>query len=177
MKACLLIATFMLTFTLGRAQSHGPSQGTSRDTAIRNDAVAVMSRKPFIHGVRDREEQMDLRLTGIYSRGEVLYYRLELVNHSALIYDIDQIRLSIRDKKKLNRHAWQQVFMEPLWIAGYATTLDPGEKRVWVVALRKEVLSTYQYLAVDLLERHGGRNLRLSVGYKKILRTRFVNEL
>lgn len=125
-------------------------------------------------GIRDTREGVSFCLTGVYSKDEVLYYRLVAVNHSPLIYDVDALRCTIRDKKVLRRHAIQEVDMAPLWIKGDSLRIAPGERSLWLVALRKDVLPPGRYLSIALLERHGSRDLELKVGYKQLLRAKRV---
>ena len=122
-----------------------------------------------VHSIRDHREGMSFRLTGIYSRDEVLYYRVEAFNNSPLVYDVDGLRCAIRDQKVVRRHAIQEVTMVPLWVKGDSLRVGPGRRAIWLVALRKEVLPPGQYLSIGLLERHGGRNLELKVGYRRLL--------
>ena len=122
-------------------------------------------------------EGVQLTLTGIYTHDEILYYRLVAENRSNLVYDVDALRFSIKDRKKLKRHAFQEIFLDPLWIRGDALRIPPGARVVWLVALRKEVLPRGQYLDIGLRERHGARNLDLAVGYASVLHAKIVNQL
>ena len=122
-------------------------------------------------------EGVQLTLTGIYTHDEILYYRLVVVNRSNLVYDVDALRFSIKDRKKLKRHAFQEIFLDPLWFRGDVTRIPPGARVVWWVALRKEVLPKDQYLDIGLLERHGARHLHLSVKYTSVLHAKIVNQL
>lgn len=129
------------------------------------------------HGPSDKGGGVSLRLTGVYSHDEVLYYRLFVENSSHLIYDVDVLRFSIRDRKRVRRHAYQEIILDPIWIRGDSLRVPPGGRAVWWVALPKEVLEPEQYLSIAMLERHGGRHLYLSLGSRSILRARIVNEL
>jgi hypothetical protein len=133
--------------------------------------------RPYLHHISAHVEEMDFALTGVYVDGETLCYRLLVANHSHLIYDVDQLRFCIRDRRKVRRHAYQEVFPEPLWIRGDTRGVGPGETKIWWIGLPKEVLSNKEFLQIDLLERRGGRNLQLHVGYRTILGARVVNEL
>jgi hypothetical protein len=125
----------------------------------------------------DRNEGMTLKLTGIYSRDEVLCYRLETRNRSPLVYDVAGLRVTVRDRKVVRRHAFQEVVLTPLWIRGDSLRVGPGQKARWRIALPKEVLSREQYLCIRLLEQHGQRDLLLKIGYRSLLRAKIVNDL
>ncbi len=126
-------------------------------------------------GIHQNKEGVSFRLTGIETRDEVIYYHLEAINHSPLIYDVDAIRCSIKDRKVVRRHALQEVPMPPFAIKGDSLRIPPGGKALWTMALRKEVLPSGQYLSIDLLERHGSRDLELRVGHRELLPARLLN--
>ena len=136
------------------------------------DSLLTQKSGHVLGGIRDKCEGMSFCLTGIYCQDEVLYYRIAAVNQSPLIYDVDGLRCTIRDKKVLRRHAIQEVDMTPLWIKGDSLRVAPGQRSVWLVALRKEVLPPGRYLSIGLLERHGSRDLELKVGYRQLLRAK-----
>jgi hypothetical protein len=131
----------------------------------------------FAQHTTDRKEGMTFTLTGIYSRDEVLCYRLETRNGSPLVYDVAGLRVTVRDRKVVRRHAFQEVVQTPLWIRGDSLRVGPGKKACWRIALPKEVLPPGQYLCIRLLERHGQRDLMLKVGYRSLLKAKIVNDL
>jgi hypothetical protein len=126
--------------------------------------------KASIRGVRDRQEGVTFRLRGIFTHDEVIYYRVEATNRSPLIYDVAAFRCTVRDRKVLKRHTYQEIPLVPLWIRGDTPRLAPGNTVLWTIALRKEVLPRGRYLSIRLLERWGSRNLELKVGYRWLLR-------
>ena len=120
-------------------------------------------------------EGIIFRLTGIKVRDEVVYYQLEAENRSPLIYDVDAIRCEIKDRKVIRRHAVQEVLMPTLSLHGDSLRIPPGKKAIWTIELRKEVLPYERYLSIELLERHGSRNLELKVRNRELLRARQLN--
>lgn len=129
------------------------------------------------HGPSDHGGGVSLRLTGVYVHDEVMYYRVFVRNHSHLVYDVDLLRFSMRDRRQVRRHAYQEVILSPIWIRGDSLRVPPGGRAVWWVALPKEVPSSEQYLSITMLERHGSRNLRVSVRSRSILSARIVKEM
>jgi hypothetical protein len=179
MKSYIILAGFMLSFAFAAAQTYPQPMAASSDPRVESapGISRLLSAKPRLHGIRDRRERMTLRLTGIYTWKEVLYYRLQVTNHSMVAYDPGLLRFSIRDRKMVRRHAFQEIDQQGLLASGNMDPVGAGERRVWIVALSKEVPSGAQYQVINLLERHGGRHFRLKVGFRKILRARIVNDL
>lgn len=138
------------------------------------DSLLNDHRTVFGHIDRDRREGITFRLTGVYTRDEVIYYSIEAWNHSPLVYDVDGIRCSIRDRKMMKRHAFQEITMAPLWIKGDSLRLGAGKRAVWIIALRKEVLPPDQYLSIQLLEQWGSRNLEVRVGSRILMKAKLL---
>ncbi len=49
-------------------------------------------------------------------------------------------------------------------------TVKAGDTNVIVVALPKFTIPDAKYLAIQIMEKNGGRNLKLKIGNKKILK-------
>lgn len=120
-------------------------------------------------------EGITFRLTGIETKGEVIYYDVEAQNESPFIYDVDDIRCEIKDKKVIRRHAIQVVPMPTLSRQGDSLRVPPGKKAKWTITLRKQVLPPGQDLYIELLERHGSRNLYLKIRPRDLLKARLLN--
>jgi hypothetical protein len=108
---------------------------------------------------------------------DTLCYVLQLSNHSPLSYTIGLLRYAVKDRKVIRRHAYQEIPKTPLWVKGYKPRVDAGQLQEWKVAFLPEAFSRDQCFEIDVYERHGARNLRVSVNWKKLMKARFVNEL
>lgn len=129
----------------------------------------------LIGDLHQYNQGISFRLTGISTKNEVIYYKVEAENDSPFIYDVEEIRCEIEDRKVVRRHAIQVVPMEKLSLKGDSLRIPPGKMAAWTIALRKEVLPPGQYLSIDLLERNGSRNLYLRIGPRELLRARLLN--
>ncbi len=84
-------------------------------------------------------------------------------------YDIDLLRFYIRDKKKSNRTAVQENELTPLYVAGNITQVKAYSTTVVVVALDKFTIPDAKYLALQIMEKNGGRHLSMKMSNKKIM--------
>ena len=117
------------------------------------------------------------KLIGIYIKDEVIYYQLEIHNHSPLDYDIDWLKFFIIDKKKSKRTAVQENEMIPLHIAGNKTQVKAYNFSVIVVALDKFTIPDAKFLGIQMMEKNGGRHFNLKVYNNQILKARIMPEL
>ncbi len=141
----------------------------NKNATLATYANAILDNPQTINGIRADKWQILAQIKGIYIKDDVIYYQLYLANESPIDYDIDLMRFYIRDKKKSKRTAVQEMELRSLHVAGNTTQVKANSNSVVVVALDKFTIPDAKYLAVQLMEKNGGRHLSLKVGNKKIL--------
>ena len=91
-------------------------------------------------------------------------------NQSNINYDIDQLRFFIRDRKKAKRTATQEIEIGPLYVQNDTPTIKGLSEQIFVFALPKFTIPDQKYLAVQFMEKNGGRHLELNVKDRKIIK-------
>lgn len=129
----------------------------------------ILDNSRTIHGIKDHGWGIEALISGIYIRENVIYYQVQLTNESPIDYDIDLIRFYIRDKKKGKRTAVQEIDLKPLHISGNTSTVKAKSQNSIVVALDKFTIPDAKYLAVEIMEKNGGRHLQMRVSNRKII--------
>lgn len=140
-------------------------------------ANSIIDNPPVIHGLRNASYEIFANVSGIYIRGETIYYQLQLKNRSAIDYDIDYLHFSIRDKKRIKRAATQVNELIPLYIAGNSRHVRANSNNTIVVAMNKFTIPDAKYLAVQIIEKNGGRHLLLRVHNNRIIKAISLPEL
>jgi conjugative transposon TraN protein len=124
--------------------------------------------------LKNAKYQVRLQLNGLYSRDNVIFYQLEIQNHSPIRYDSEGLHFFIRDKQQARRTASQEIQITPLHRFGDAATIHGQSRQVLVLALPKFTIPDQKYLAIQLLEKNGGRHLLLKVHHRTLLKARPV---
>lgn len=132
-------------------------------------ANSILDNPSLMNKIRDYKWNMISRVKGIYIKQNVIYYQLSLENKSPINYDIDLIRFYIRDKKKGKRTAIQEHELKPLYIAGNSSQVNANGSNSLVFALEKFTIPDGKYLAIQIMEKNGGRHLFMKVGNRKIM--------
>ncbi|MBO9684573.1 MAG: DUF4138 domain-containing protein, partial [Flavisolibacter sp.] len=140
-------------------------------------ARSILDNPKTIIGVRDASWDIIAEVIGIYIKDDVVYYQLNLQNQSPIDYDINFLRFYVRDKKRAKRTAVQEAEIIPLYIAGNASSIKAGTHNRIVVALNKFTIPEAKYLAIEIWEKNGGRNLLLKVNNRKILKAVSLSDL
>lgn len=130
-----------------------------------------------MRGIADASWDVMARVDGIYIKDRVIFYQLLLDNQSTINYDIDFIRFYIRDKKKSKRTANQEIELKPLFTAGNIISVVGMCQQTVSFALEKFTLPDAKYLAIEIMEKNGGRHLKLRIFNRKIVRARVLPDL
>lgn len=117
------------------------------------------------------------KVSGIYIKDDVIYYQLEIHNHSPLDYDIELLKFHITDKKKSKRTSVQENDLVPLHVAGNKSKVKAYNFSVIVVALEKFTIPDAKFLGIQIMEKNGGRHFNLKVYNGQILKARVLAEL
>src|SRR5699024_885666 len=129
-------------------------------------AKKAYSNRKEVKADREKRYGMAFRMNGLFIHENVMYFRLRIANLSAINYTIDQLRFFIRDKKKVKRTAAQEIEIRPLYIYNNTGRVKGNMKHVLVVAVAKFTIPNKKYLAVQLSEKNGGRQLELDINNK-----------
>lgn len=132
----------------------------------------IAKKKRSVHSVSDESYDMIFRLKGLYIQHEILYYQLELENLSNISYDIDLLRFYIKDKKQSKRTASQELEQVPLSVYGNTGSVAAQSKQIIVAALPKFTIPDKKHFYIQVMEKNGGRNLRLKISNRKIVKAK-----
>ncbi|MEJ7829587.1 MAG: DUF4138 domain-containing protein, partial [Segetibacter sp.] len=74
-------------------------------------------------------------------------------------------------------NAVQELEVKPLYIHGDTTVIKSQSEHVFVFAVSKFTIPDKKYLAIQLMEKNGGRNLQLKIGNRKIVKAQPIPHL
>ncbi|MEP7374607.1 MAG: conjugative transposon protein TraN [Chitinophagaceae bacterium] len=131
-------------------------------------ANGVLDNPLTVKGIHDRHYNIIGKIAGIYIKNDVIYYQLQLHNLSPIDYDIGLLRFYIRDKRKGKRTAVQENEMKPLYVAGNTTQVKANSRNNIVIALEKFTIPDAKYLAVQVMEKNGGRHIMMKLRNSRI---------
>ncbi|MEI9808558.1 MAG: conjugative transposon protein TraN [Bacteroidota bacterium] len=158
-----------LNINVGNAAQPVVPTGKVDYLAYANQAALL---KRNIHSIEDESMQMAASLRGLYIKENALFFRLQFRNQSRLNYDIDQFRFYIRDKKKVKRTAIQETEIQPLFISGDTSVVKGRSTVKWIVAIPKLTIPDGKYMVIQIMEKNGGRHLKLKVKNRDIVKAR-----
>lgn len=163
------VYTFVICYDNNPAQwvYHLPVNKTA---TLATYANGILDNPKTMRGIKDSKWDILIKVSGIYIKDDVVFYQLNISNQSPIDYDIELLRFFIRDKKKGKRTAVQENELKPLYVAGNISKVKANSSSAIVVALDKFTIPDAKYLAVQMMEKNGGRHLFMKVNNKKIMK-------
>ena len=138
---------------------------------------SILDNPPTIKNIQDKKWDIISKVKGIYIRQDVIYYQLEVENKGPINYSIDLIRFYIRDRKKGKRTAVQENDLNPINVAGNISSVNANSSSAMVFAFDKFTIPDGKYLAVQIMEKDGGRHLSMKINNKKIMKAIILPDL
>jgi conjugative transposon TraN protein len=136
----------------------------------------VSALAPMIRLINERSHKMTISLRGIYSQGNAMFFKVQLRNKSNIHYDVDYLRLFIRDTRMAKRTASQEVLVRPLFTHGNNKTIRGNSRETIVFVTDKFTIPDSKKLYIEVMEKSGGRHLRLTIKNKTIVNARQVSD-
>lgn len=170
-----------LNLTLNKTKSEGQeiyfSDELENPQNVQGYSKLAFYDKKKLRGEKESNYDIDFRLNGIFIHDEIMYYRIKVTNNSKINYDIDQLRFFIRDTKKVKRTASQEIEINPIYILNNVAKIDGETENTFVFALPKFTIPEKKYLAIQLMEKNGGRHVELHVKNTKLVQVTVLPKL
>jgi len=136
---------------------------------------SILSDKRQVYFKNSAQYGIHLSLFGIYVNRSLMYYRLQIVNGTNIDYDIESLRFYVVDKQKARRTASQEIEMTPLYIKGGDPKAVLARSQMDAVyTLEKFTIPEAKRFVIEVLEKHGGRHLKLIIKNSTIVKARPV---
>jgi len=121
-------------------------------------------------GKTNRQYNLRWRLRGVYTRSGLLFFPLEFSNRSAIDYDLERVRFTIRDKHRGRRMATQERELNAVYIRGDTSCIMAGECRRLVFVLPIFTAQGKRQLHIVVEEKGGGRELSVDVSSRRLMK-------
>lgn len=147
----------------------GASMENISEAELRANAEHALNAKSYRPGLKAQRNNIGLYLKGIFVHEGVLYFRMRIANWSNIRYDIEQLRFFIRDEKIVKRTASQEQEIVPLYVNRSLEQIAGKSVVTVVFALPKFTIPDQKFMAVQVMEKNGGRHVALKVSNRHIL--------
>lgn len=146
-----------------------PSESVNQEQMEHLASMAAES-KAKIRGLKDKTFGVCLKMNGLFIHDDIMLLRFNIANKTNINYDIDQLRLYIRDQKKSKRTATQEIEILPVLVQNNVSKVAGQSNNTLVFVVPKFTIPDKKYLAVQMMEKNGGRHLELHIKNKKVIK-------
>ncbi|MDJ1497605.1 DUF4138 domain-containing protein [Cytophagaceae bacterium DM2B3-1] len=143
----------------------------------------IISQRRSIDNIGESKNQISFSLAGLYIINNAFMFHTITKNSSNIDFDIDMIRVNVKDKEIAKRTAQQDIELQPVYIYtadrksknGYVIPDEriEGKSAVnKVIVLEKFTIPDAKVLSIELFEKNGGRHISFQVDNETIIRAR-----
>lgn len=125
--------------------------------------------------VGEKKSNIKFSIKEIFIQDDLMFFKIQIRNASNVRYDIGSLRFYFRDREKVKRTATQEIEICPVHIEGKIEKITGQATIDAVYVLPKFTLADGKALEVDLIEKDGGRNLKLRLFNNKILQAKRIH--
>lgn len=150
-----------------RIPFHNPSVTMSTED-MTQFARKIWNSPARIRNVATKQHRMTMRLNNIYSIGEYFFLDFSIENRTNIIFDIDEIRVKLCDKKQSKATNVQMIELTPAMILDESKRFSKGYRNV--IVLKKMTFPNDKILSIEISEKQiSGRNITLNIDYEDVL--------
>ena len=146
---------------------HVPVELTTPE--LRRHAVSLLASRNASPVSKASDYGIHARLNSVYTVGDLVLLDITYLNTTNLVYDIDEMRFKIEDKKITKATNVQSIEIKPVWQLYPLGTFKRSYRNIY--ALEKVTFPENKVLNVELSEQQiSGRTITLKIRYRDILR-------
>ncbi|MCM4156175.1 DUF4138 domain-containing protein [Gramella sp. AN32] len=119
--------------------------------------------------LRKRNEKVVIKLENIVFHKEHLYFVMEIQNRSAIDYEVNFLKVSVKTRKNEKRKSMQNLVLDPIFKYDMPNKIGVGESARFVYVMPKFSIADDKLVILDLNEKNGERNMKLKI------KQRFIN--
>lgn len=130
---------------------------------VENNSNKVFENRSFIKNVGIKSQGMVAQLKGIYNSNNLQYLKLELENDTEIPFNIDFIKLYLKDIQAIKKTAVQQEELKIVKIFPNTNEILAKSTNEIVVSTLIKSLPIDKILEIEIYEKDGGRHLRFQI--------------
>ncbi len=150
-----------------RLQYNNPKVTMSKEDMYRYARRIILS-KPQFRSTSNHQKGLKMRLNNIYAVGDYFFIDFSVENKTSIRFDIDEIRIKLKDKKTSKATNSQILELEPAIILDERSSFLHGYRNV--IAIKKLTFPNDKVLLLELKEKQiSGREISITIAYEDIL--------
>lgn len=157
-----------ITISSGEGISLITPEITLSEPEMKDFCIKVLSQKPSVHGVKSKENRLEVRLNNVFTIGNYFFIDITARNKTHIPYSVDQLRFKIEDKKIPKATNAQAVEITPVYALYDTKSFKSRYRNIFV--FEKFTFPNEKVFSIALAEKQiSGRQVVLRISYRDML--------
>ena len=131
---------------------------------VQFQANKVYEKRAYIKHLSMHRYKVNFEVNGIYYKNDLLYVSLSIENNSFIPYEVNFIKMYIKDRERVRRTSYQELEMKCLYQTGNESIKVPERHKVKVIfVIPKLTITPDKIFYIECIEKSGGRHLNIEM--------------
>jgi hypothetical protein len=150
-------------------------ENIERAEAIMSICKAVQTHDSNVRIKSKSEDDLEIKVSGIYYIEEKIALKLVLTNNSGIDFDIGQILFRAKLNKRFSAdYIYQERVIPPLSNCNTDFEIDGTSNQIMVFLFDKFMINNNEKFYIDVFELNGGRSATINIPRKKLSRPKVL---
>jgi conjugative transposon TraN protein len=131
---------------------------------IKYQANNVYEKRAYIKHLQMHRYKVNFEVEGIYYNNDLLYLSLSIENNSFIPYEVNFIKMYVKDREKSRRTSYQELEIKSLYQTGDELIKVAEKQKVKsVFVIPKLTITPDKIFYIECIEKAGGRHLNIEM--------------
>jgi conjugative transposon TraN protein len=131
---------------------------------VQFQANKVYAKRAYIKHLAMHRYKVNFEVNGIYYKNDLLYVSLSIENNSFIPYEVNFIKMYIKDKNMARRTSYQELEVKSLYQTGDESIKVAEKQKIKsVFVIPKLTITPDKILYIECIEKSGGRHLNIEM--------------
>jgi conjugative transposon TraN protein len=131
---------------------------------VQFQAQKVYEKRAYIKHLSMHRYKVNFEVNGIYYQNNLLYVSLSIENNSFIPYEVNFIKMYVRDREKVRRTSYQELEVKSLYQTGNETIKVAEKQKVKsIFVIPKLTITPDKIFYIECIEKAGGRHLHIEL--------------
>jgi conjugative transposon TraN protein len=131
---------------------------------VQFQANKVYEKRAYIKHLSMHRYKVNFWVNGIYYKNDLLYLSLSIENNSFIPYEVNFIKMYVKDREKVRRTSYQELEVKKLYQTSSETIKVAEKQKVKsVFVIPKLTITPDKIFYIECIEKAGGRHLNIEL--------------
>ena len=131
---------------------------------VKYQANKVYEKRAYIKHLAMHRYKVNFEVNGIYYKNNLLYLSLSLENNSFIPYEVNFIKMYVKDREKVRRTSYQELEVQSLYQTGDEQIKVAEKQKIkTVIVIPKLTITPDKIFYLECIEKAGGRHLNIEM--------------